>query len=140
MGQSTMSIIMLVAIVAIMYFLMIRPQKKKEKEINAMRNSIQIGDEIVTIGGFCGRVVKTKDESIVIQLGADKTKVEIMRWGISKVVESTGTKHEDIDDIPVKKPSRPKRMKAAVEEEAPVVKETPVAEEAPAAEEAPVEE
>lgn len=128
MGQSTMSIIMLVGIIAIMYFLLIRPQRKKEKEIQAMRNSIQVGDEVVTIGGFCGRVVKTKDESLIIQLGADKTKVEIMRWGISRVADES-PKHESSEETeaPVKRPSRPKRMKVEpVEEEA--AAQEPVAE------------
>lgn len=122
MGQSTMSIIMLVGIIAIMYFLLIRPQRKKEKEIQAMRNSIQVGDEVVTIGGFCGRVVKTKDESLIIQLGADKTKVEIMRWGISRVAdESSKNESSEEAEAPVKRPSRPKRMKVEpVEAEAAV--------------------
>ena len=86
MNQSTMSILMLVLIIVVMYFLLIRPQKKKEKAINEMRNAIKAGDEIVTIGGICGKIVKTKDESLVIQVGADKVKFEIMRWAVSKVV------------------------------------------------------
>jgi preprotein translocase subunit YajC len=69
-----------------MYFLMIRPQKKREKEINEMRNSVKVGDDIITIGGICGRVVKTKEEDLTIQVGADKTKFEIKRWAVSKVV------------------------------------------------------
>ena len=89
MNQSTMSILMLVLIIVVMYFLLIRPQKKKEKAINEMRNAIKAGDEIVTIGGICGKIVKTKDESLVIQVGADKVKFEIMRWAVSKVVSES---------------------------------------------------
>ena len=53
-----------------------------------MRNSLQVGDEIITIGGLCGKIVKLKDESLIIQVGADKVKFEVMRWSISKVVSS----------------------------------------------------
>lgn len=137
MSQSTMSIIMLVGIIAIMYFLLIRPQRKKEKEVQNMRNSIQAGDEVVTIGGFCGKVVKAKEESLIIQLGADRTKVEIMRWGISRIVEESARKDSDDEaEAPVKRPARPKRMKVEPVAEEPAAEETPaVTEEAPAAEE-----
>ena len=64
----------LVLLFAVMYFLMIRPQRKKDKQIQDMRKSLQVGDEIVTIGGICGKIVKTKDESFIIQVGADKVK------------------------------------------------------------------
>ena len=66
------TILPLILLIGIMYFLLIRPQKKREKEVNAMRSSVQVGDEIITIGGICGKIVKTKDESLVIQVGADK--------------------------------------------------------------------
>jgi len=145
MNQSTMSILMLVLIIVVMYFLLIRPQKKKEKAINEMRNAIKAGDEIVTIGGICGKIVKTKDESLVIQVGADKVKFEIMRWAVSKVVsesQAPAPTPAAEESEPAKKPGRPKRMKAAQTEpdnaeEAPVeAPETPeAAEEAPAAEE-----
>ena len=122
-----------------MYFLLIRPQKKKEKAINEMRNAIKAGDEIVTIGGICGKIVKTKDESLVIQVGADKVKFEIMRWAVSKVVSEASAPAPAPaaeEEAEPKKPSRPKRMKAAA---APEEKEAPA--EAPeAAEEAPVAE
>ena len=85
-GTLTM-ILPLIILLAIMYFLLIRPQKKREKEINAMRKGVQVGDEIITIGGICGKIVKTKEESLVIQVGADKVKFEIMRWAVSRVVE-----------------------------------------------------
>ena len=104
-----------------------------------MRNAIKAGDEIVTIGGICGKIVKTKDESLVIQVGADKVKFEIMRWAVSKVVSEASAPAPAPaaeEEAEPKKPSRPKRMKAAA---APEEKEAPA--EAPeAAEEAPVAE
>ena len=88
-GKIWATILPLVILIAVMYFLLIRPQKKREKEVNAMRSGVQVGDEIITIGGICGKVVKTKEESLVIQVGADRVKFEIMRWAVSKVVEET---------------------------------------------------
>ncbi|MDR1571775.1 MAG: preprotein translocase subunit YajC [Clostridiales Family XIII bacterium] len=79
----------IILLIAVMYFLLIRPQKKREREINAMRGAIKDGDEIITIGGICGKVVKAKTETLVIQVGADKTKFEIMRWAVSKVVDAS---------------------------------------------------
>ena len=76
------SIIMIVVMAVAMYFLMIRPQKKKQKEEQQMRDTIQIGDEITTIGGIMGRVVTVKEDSIVIETGADRVKMRFQRWAI----------------------------------------------------------
>ncbi len=77
-------IIMLVGMVVLMYFTMIRPQKKKQKEEQAMRDNIQVGDEITTIGGIIGRVVTVKEDSIIIETGADRNKIKFARWSISQ--------------------------------------------------------
>lgn len=116
-GTLTM-ILPLIVLLAVMYFLLIRPQKKREKEVNAMRKGLQVGDEIITIGGICGKIVKTKDESLVIQVGADKVKFEIMRWAVSRVVEESkrpakNRAAEEVEEVEEKKPSKPKRMKKA---------------------------
>lgn len=84
-GQTTSAvptIILMVVMFALMYFLMIRPQKKKQKEEQEMRDAIQIGDEITTIGGICGRVVTVKEDSLVIETGTDRNKMKITRWAI----------------------------------------------------------
>ncbi|HBL41608.1 MAG TPA: preprotein translocase subunit YajC [Ruminococcaceae bacterium] len=73
---------LMVVLFGAMYFLMIRPQKKKQKEEQQMRDSLQIGDEITTIGGIMGRVVTIKDDSLVIETGADRNKMKIARWAI----------------------------------------------------------
>ncbi len=75
-------ILVMVAFFGVMYFLMIRPQKKKQKEEQNMRDSIQIGDEITTIGGIMGRVVTVKEDSLIIETGADRNKMKITRWAI----------------------------------------------------------
>ncbi len=77
-----MTIVMFGAIFVAMYFLMIRPQKKKQKEEQNLRDSIQIGDEITTIGGIMGRVITVKDDSIVLETGADRVKMKFTRWAI----------------------------------------------------------
>ena len=69
-GGNPMSLILMVGLFAVMYFVMIRPQKKKQKEEQQMRDTIQIGDEITTNGGIMGRVVTVKEDSIVLETGA----------------------------------------------------------------------
>ena len=88
-GSSTSMIIMLVAMFAIMYFLMIRPQKKRQKEEQAMRDAVEVGDEITTIGGICGKVVTTKEDSLIIETGADRNRMMIKRWAVQ--INNTAT-------------------------------------------------
>ena len=88
----------LVLLFAVIYFLMIRPQRKKDKQIQDMRKSLQVGDEIVTIGGICGKIVKTKDESFIIQVGADKVKFEMMRWAVSSVTKAS-PRRDTVDEV-----------------------------------------
>lgn len=90
-GQGITTIIMLVAMVAVFYFFMYRPQKKQEKETNEMRNSLQVGDEITTIGGIIGKVVSMKEETVMIETGRDGTKIRILR----SAVKSIDVKAED---------------------------------------------
>lgn len=84
-------IIILVIMFGIMYLLIIRPQKKRDKETADMRNSIQVGDEVVTIGGVIGRVVAIKEDNLVIETGSDRSKIRIKRWA----VQSNETVKED---------------------------------------------
>ncbi len=82
MGDIIMTILMVVAFGAIMYFFMYRPQKKQEKEVNNMRNNLQVGDEITTIGGIIGKIVSLKDETVLIETGHDRTKIRILRTAV----------------------------------------------------------
>lgn len=82
-GSQVSMILMLVLMFAVMYFFMIRPQRKREKEEQAMRASLEIGDEIITIGGIIGRVVTIKDDEIVIETGADRNKMKILRTAVN---------------------------------------------------------
>lgn len=77
--------IMLVLLIVVFYFFGIRPQRKKEKAENAMRNSLEVGDEITTIGGIIGKIVSIKDETCVIETAHDRTKIRILKTAISRV-------------------------------------------------------
>ncbi len=72
----------IILLFVVFWFFLIRPQKKRDKAEKDMRNSIQVGDEISTIGGFIGKVVSIKDDVIVIESSADRTKLKLYRWAI----------------------------------------------------------
>ena len=80
-GMST--IIMLVVMIAVFYFMLIRPENKRKKEAEQTRNSIKVGDEITTIGGIVGTVVNVKEEKFVIETSADQVRIEFAKWAIS---------------------------------------------------------
>ena len=77
-------LIMVLMFVAL-YFFMIRPQKKQEKETNDMRNNLKVGDEITTIGGIIGKVVSIKEETVMIETGHDRTKIRILQTAVRNV-------------------------------------------------------
>lgn len=85
----------IVLIIVLMYFIMIRPQRKKQKEEQKMRNNMRVGDEITTIGGICGRVVNIKEDSLIIETGADRNKMAIKKWA----VQTVDTIHDDNDSV-----------------------------------------
>ena len=87
-------LIMIVLMFVALYFLMIRPQKKQEKQVNDMRNNLQVGDEITTIGGVIGKIVSIKDETITIETSHDRTKVRFLR----SAVRCVDVKAEDAQD------------------------------------------
>ncbi len=82
-------IIMLVVFGVIMYFMIIRPQKKREKKQQELRNSIDVGDEVTTIGGIVGRVVSVKEDTFVIETAGDRSRMRFRRWAIQEVSKLT---------------------------------------------------
>ncbi len=74
-----------VVVIIVMYFLLIRPQRKKEKETQKMRSEVQVGDTITTIGGIVGIVVSIKDDTVLVETGADKAKLRFKKWAINEV-------------------------------------------------------
>lgn len=84
-GGSSMgaTIIMLIAMVAIFYFMLIRPENKRKKEAEQLRSSLKVGDQITTIGGIIGTVVSIKEDKFVIETGADQVRIELQKWALS---------------------------------------------------------
>ena len=80
-------------VIAALYFIMIRPQRKKSKEEKKMRENLQVGDEVVTIGGIYGRVISLKEDTMVIESKSDHSKITVARWAL----QSNLTVHEDTE-------------------------------------------
>ena len=77
------TMVMLVAMFAILYFMMIRPENKRKKEAEQMRSSVRKGDKITTIGGIVGTVVDVKENNIVVETSADQVRIELAKWALS---------------------------------------------------------
>lgn len=86
------SLAMMALIMVIFWFFIIRPQKKRDKETAKMRSELQVGDEIITIGGIIGIIVSVKDDTLVIETGSDRSKVRIARWAIQSTNNGTEQK------------------------------------------------
>ncbi|MFT3951064.1 MAG: preprotein translocase subunit YajC [Oscillospiraceae bacterium] len=77
-------IIMIAVFFAVMYFFLIRPQKKRDKADQLMRGNVQVGDEVVTAGGIVGIVFSIKEDTIVLETGGDRSKIRVQKWAITK--------------------------------------------------------
>lgn len=82
-GSGISTIIMIVLMIGVFYFMLIRPEKKRKKEAEATRNSLKVGDNITTIGGIVGTVVDVKEEKFVMETSADRVRIEFMKWAVS---------------------------------------------------------
>ena len=82
-AQMGSTVIMLVLMVAVFYFMLIRPENKRKKEAEQMRANVRKGDKITTIGGIIGTVVDLKENSIVIETSADQVRMELAKWSVS---------------------------------------------------------
>ena len=80
--------LILVAMLAVMWLLMIRPEKKKQKKVEEMRNALSVGDEIITIGGIMGRIVHVTDEDITLETGEDRVRIQLKKWAVSNNVKA----------------------------------------------------
>ena len=80
----------LLLVIVAMYFILIRPQRKREKESQKMRNNLQVGDEVTTSGGIVGRVVSLREDTVVVETGSDRSKIRVKRWAI----QSNETLHD----------------------------------------------
>lgn len=87
--DSIISFAPIIIVLIVFYFMLIRPQQKKDKEDKAMRENLEIGDEIVTIGGIIGLVVSIKDDTVVIETGSDRSKVRILKSAVAQNITAS---------------------------------------------------
>ena len=83
-GSAITAFLPLVIVIVFFYFFIIRPQRKRDKETQQMRNSIEVGDEIVSIGGIIGTVVSIREDMLVIETGGDRCKIRLARWAVQQ--------------------------------------------------------
>ena len=95
-GQTIYLVVSMAIFFAVMYFFMLRPQKKKEKEQKEMRDNLQIGDEVTTIGGITGIIVRKAEDTVVIETGSDRSKIRVKTWAISE----NATVHDVKEETP----------------------------------------
>lgn len=88
------SVLPIVLLFGVFYFFLIRPQRKRDKAERNMRDSIEVGDEITTIGGFIGKVISIKDDVLVIESSSDRTKLRLYRWAVRGKEPSASEKAE----------------------------------------------
>lgn len=113
-NNSYIYIIMIVVLLAFFYFGVIRPQRKQEKETNAMRNGLQVGDEITTIGGIIGKIVSIKGETCMIETGKDRTKIRILKSAIKCVDVPASVANGAIPvDTAAKKDAAPEQIESS---------------------------
>lgn len=122
MDQNMMSTLVMIAVLfVIMYFLMIRPENKRKKKAQEMRDSLKKGDTITTIGGIVGKIVSVSNDTIVIETSDDRVRMELTKWAVSTTGVQSGEQPEE----------KKKDKKEAAEEpaEVPAVEESSEAEE-----------
>lgn len=83
MDQALSSVILVVVMFAMLYFFMIRPENKRKKDAQTLRDSLAVGDEVTSIGGIIGTVCAVKENTVVIETGADRVRIELTKWAIS---------------------------------------------------------
>lgn len=83
MDQNVSMIIMMVVMLAVFYFMLIRPENKRKKEAEKMRSELAVGDVITSIGGIVGTICAVKENTVVIESGADRVRIELTKWAVS---------------------------------------------------------
>ena len=83
--QMIMGLLMWVVVFGVFYFLLIRPQKKKDKELKEMRENLNVGDKVTTIGGIIAHVAKVEENAVILEIGPNRTKVPFEKWAIGTV-------------------------------------------------------
>lgn len=86
--QLIRSVIPMIVMLAFFYFVLIRPQRKREKKVEDMRNGLKVGDEILTIGGLKGKIIIVKEDYVVIESSGMNTRIDVMKWGVHSLTKS----------------------------------------------------
>ena len=81
-GSSLPMIIMFVVLIAVFYFFLIRPENKRKKKAEEMRNSLSLGEEITTIGGITGKIVQVTEDTVTFETGEDRVRIQVKKWAI----------------------------------------------------------
>lgn len=98
LGSTISLVVMIPVMIAVFYFFLYRPQKKQEKETAEMRDSIELGDVVSTVGGIIGVVVRIKDDMLLIESGADRTRIQVQKWAVRNIEERAHPEaHESAD-------------------------------------------
>lgn len=93
------TVIPLVLMLVVFYFLLIRPEKNRAKKEKEMRESLQVADEVVTIGGIIGRVLSIQEETVVVETGSDRNRIRVLKTAIAE----NRTAHDDVETVTIKK-------------------------------------
>lgn len=118
MNEGTSMIIMIVLMFAIMYFLMIRPENKRKKKAQEMRDSLKKGDVITTIGGIVGKIAHVNKDTIIIETSEDRVRMELTKWAVSSVGIQTGEQPEQSKKDEKKEEETPAEEPAEITESA----------------------
>ena len=100
-GSMLPSLVMIVVMIAVFYFILIRPENKRKKQAEEMRSSLKVGDEITTIGGITGTICAVKEKTLVLETGADRVRIEFAKWAVSS--KGTQTTEEAVPEPSDKK-------------------------------------
>lgn len=87
-GSNGSMLIILIAMLLVMWLLMIRPERKKQKKVEEMRKALSVGDVVISIGGIMGRIVHVTDEDVTIESGEDRVRIQLKKWAISTNVKA----------------------------------------------------
>lgn len=93
------TIVPLALMIVVFYFLLIRPEKNRAKKEKAMRENLQVADEVVTIGGIIGRVLSIQEETVVVETGSDRNRIRVLKTAIAE----NRTAHDDVETVTIKK-------------------------------------
>ncbi len=123
--MDAMTLMMLVVLIAVFYFMIIRPENKRKKAAEQLRNSLKKGDKLTTIGGIVGNIVQVNDDTIIIETSDDRVRMEITKWAVSTTGVQTSTdpkaqkkESKPSDEVP-EEPAAPALEEKSAEEEKP---------------------